>query len=292
VLDLDVEREGTPPKDAATVIVVRDAPGGGKIEIFCVERNIQSRFLGGALVFPGGKVDDSDRDPAWDMLATESPDARGDFATDASTLRALRIAACRETLEEAALLTVAGGAVSDADVIALRARLAEPGALTAFLRTRRLRLDLGGLRPFAHWVTPAAEARRYDTRFFLARAPAGQGGAHDEHETMASFWATPHAVLRRFEEGAVRLAPPTHRSFEILARATSVDDAFALADAACLDPICPRLVPQIEGEGQTLALVLPGDPEHPVREARVEGLSRYVLREGQWRSEGPPDRTP
>jgi 8-oxo-dGTP pyrophosphatase MutT (NUDIX family) len=289
MLDLKLDREEVPPKDAATVLVIRDAAGDDAIEIFCVERNIKSRFLGGALVFPGGKLDDVDRAPAWDELVTEPRAPRGDFARDPALLRALCVAACRETLEEAALLPVAGGTISHAEVIALRARLAsDPGALTAWLRDRKLRLDLASLHPFAHWVTPTAESRRYDTRFFLARAPEGQTGAHDEHETMASFWATPRAVLDRFENGQVQLAPPTHRSLEILSAANTVDDALRIAASACLDPICPKLVPQIEGDAQTMALVLPGDPEHDVREPRIAGPSRYVLRGDRFRSENAP----
>jgi 8-oxo-dGTP pyrophosphatase MutT (NUDIX family) len=289
VLDLELDREGVPPKDAATVLVLRETRDADDVEVFCVERNIKSRFLGGALVFPGGKLDDADRDEAWSALVTPPPLLRGDFAGNDATLRALCIAACRETLEEAALLGVHGGAVTDAEVVALRTELASrPGVLAAWLADRGLKLDLGALHPFSHWVTPAAESRRYDTRFFLAQAPAGQSGAHDEHETTSSFWATPRAVLDRFEQGTLQLAPPTHRSLQVLGEVRSLADAFALAAAACLDPICPRLVQQGAGDSQTLALVLPGDPEHSVTESRVPGTSRYVLRGDRWRSEAAP----
>ena len=179
VLDLKLDRASAPPKDAATIVLVRSAAvATGGIEIFCVERSKQSRFLGGAIVFPGGKLDASDASPEWASLATDARDpARAGstvpFTSDAAHLHALAIAACRETLEEAAMLHVAGGSkdVTQDDLFALRARLgSESGALRSFLSERGLYLDLQALHPLARWVTPEAEARRYDAR--LEQEPA------------------------------------------------------------------------------------------------------------------------
>jgi 8-oxo-dGTP pyrophosphatase MutT (NUDIX family) len=283
VLDLKLDRDPVPPVDAATIVLVRDGSSGG-LEVFCVERSKQSRFMGGAIVFPGGKLDPGDGDDAWSPLAAPlTPRAEASAFT-----RPLAIAACRETLEEAALLPLAGagaGEVGDADLQTLRAELgAEPGALRRFLAARGLRLDLGALRPLARWVTPTAEARRFDARFFLAVAPKTQTGAHDERETMASFWAAPAEVLRRWEAGDVQLFPPTHRTLALLRTCHDSAAAVALADGACLEPICPRLV---KAEG-TMALVLPGDPEHEIEGVRVPGRSRYVLRGARWVDEDAP----
>ncbi len=288
MLDLKLDREGVPPKDAATIILVRAAQGDG-IEVFCVERSKQSRFLGGAIVFPGGKLDASDAAEEWTSLVTETRTlARDDeepFTRDAVHLRALAIAASRETLEEAAMLHAVPGPVAQDELFALRTRLAaDAAALRGFLTERGLRLDLAALHPFARWITPAAEARRFDARFFVAVAPSGQTGAHDEHETMASFWASPAEVLRRWEAGSVQLAPPTHATLAQLASCKTTDAVLDLAGKSCLAPICPRLVPQAD----TLALVLPGDPEHDVRERRVPGASRYVLRGERWQPEDAP----
>jgi 8-oxo-dGTP pyrophosphatase MutT (NUDIX family) len=276
MLDLKLDREGVPPKDAATLVLVRSNAGGG-IEVFCVERNKKSRFLGGAIVFPGGKLDAGDAAPEWEAVVTPPRDP---------ALRAHAIAACRESLEEAALLPVDGGSLSDAELSDLRKQHADDAAaLRAFLAARGMRLDLGALHVFARWVTPVAENRRYDTRFFVAVAPPGQSGAHDETETTASFWASPAEVLRRFDAGEVQLAPPTHRTLSLLAECTNTDAVLAFAAGACLDPICPKLVPHEDAQGKTLALVLPGDPAHEVRESRVPGGSRYVLRGERWLSE-------
>ena len=288
MLDLDLEREEKPPRDAATIVVARDAPArdgheAGGVEVFCVERHKKSRFLGGAIVFPGGKLDEHDRDPVWTTLTIGGGDD--------PIARALKITACRETLEEAAILHVEGGALTHEEVVALRGRVAlGEEKLAAFLVSRGLRLDLGALHPFARWVTPIAEARRFDTRFYVAIAPPGQEGAHDNQETTSSFWATPNDVLARFERGEVQLAPPTHRTLEIFAKATRATDLVALASTLSLAPICPRLVPQDDAAGSTMALVLPGDPEHTVPDRIVPGTTRYVLRGDRFRAEDPPRR--
>ena len=199
--------------------------GNDGLEVFCVERSKQSRFVGGAIVFPGGKLDPSDYDEAWAPLTTDPRETTAGhsepFTKDAAHLRALAIAACRETLEEATLLFVHGAKKpTDAELLALREKLTtEPGALRAFLTEHGLKLDLGALHAFARWTTPTAEARRFDTRFFLSVAPAEN-----------------------------------------------------------LSPICPRIVPT----GDAVAIVLPGDPEHDVRESRVPGPSRFVKRGDQW----------
>jgi 8-oxo-dGTP pyrophosphatase MutT (NUDIX family) len=279
MLDLKMDREGPPPRDAATLLLVRDTPSG--IEVFCVERHKKSGFMGGAIVFPGGKLDDADRDAAWSSLA---PDDASDEAT-----RALKIAACREALEEAAILPVAGGALAHDELLALRTRIAAgEESLTAFLARKKLTLDLTALHPFARWVTPIAEARRFDTRFFVVSAPPGQHGAHDDHETTSSFWARPRDVLARFDAGQVQLAPPTHRTLEIFAELPTASDVITRAGTLSLEPICPVLVKHTDARGETMALVLPGDPEHAIRDARTPGLSRFVLRGDRFFPENAP----
>ena len=290
MLDLKSDREPVATKDAATLVLVR--AGGDGIEVFCVERNKQSRFMGGAIVFPGGKLDASDVLAEWTPLTTPPRlPTRGSipFTSSDAHFRSLAIAGARETLEEAAILHVHDGKVNQDELFALRKQLeALPDALRAFLSKRALRLDLGALHPFARWITPEAESRRFDARFFVAVVPEGQTGAHDERETMASFWASPAEILRRFEVSEVQLMPPTHRTIAMLADCTSTQAVLAMADSTCLEPICPRLVPHKDSQGETMALVLPGDPEHAVREARAPGESRYVLRGDRWRSENPP----
>jgi 8-oxo-dGTP pyrophosphatase MutT (NUDIX family) len=278
------------PADAATTIVVRRATDGVGIEVFCVERNRQSRFMGGAIVFPGGKLDATDSEDAWAAVITAPrlPASRlTPFARDEAHFRALAIAAARETLEEACILPVIGGELLGHELPLLREALARNvDEFRQRLLQRTLRIDLAALTPFSRWVTPEAEGRRFDARFFVAIAPEGQTGAHDDNETTASFWAHPDAILARFDRNEIQLMPPTHRTLMQLAECSTEAQVLALASANSLEPICPRLVAQ----GDTKALVLPGDPAHEIQLARVPFSSRYVLRDTRWRAESPPQR--
>jgi 8-oxo-dGTP pyrophosphatase MutT (NUDIX family) len=267
--------------------------GARGLELFCVERHKKSGFMGGAIVFPGGKLDARDLDDAWTAIATATPKARVPIAPDDKTLRGLAIAACRETLEEAAMLPVSGGRLAHDELLALRSKVARgEESLASFLSARGLKLDLAALRPFARWVTPVAETRRFDARFFLTVAGDDVRGAHDNHETTSSFWARPADVLARFDAGEIQVLPPTHRTIELLAKHGTTASAMAWAETTCLDPICPKLVKHIDSKGETLALALPGDRDHEVREARVDGRSRFVLRVDRWLPEAAPPRAP
>lgn len=279
LLNLDPALPPGTPVDAATLVLLRDGADG--LEVFCVERNRKSRFMGGALVFPGGKVDAADWDQAWRPLLRAPHQRLWGVADDEGLSWALALAACRESLEEAAILPVIGS-LSHADALSLRKTLTQgTSALREALVSRGLSIDLGSLVPFARWVTPEAEARRFDARFFMLRTPEGQHGAHDAQETMASFWATPYEVLARWEDRFVQLAPPTHRILQLLSLHGTVDAALDAAGQMRLDPICPALV---DYDG-TLALTLPGDPDHPQAERVIAGHTRYVLRDEQWRPE-------
>ncbi len=275
MLDLDPTRAPVAPREAATLLLLRDAPAG--VEVFCVVRHVKSGFLGGAVVFPGGKVDPTDRDAEWKERAVGVPR----FAPDEDELvaRAYGIAVCREALEEAAILLTTGAPLAHDEVLRLRHEMqSRPLTLREALHVRGLALDLGALHPFGRWVTPVAESRRFDTRFFLACAPPGQRGAHDAHETTASFWSSPKDVLGRFDRGEIQLAPPTHRSLELLSTVATAAEAVTLAKTLGVEPICPILVPLKDAA----ALVLPGDPAHEVEGLRVPGRTRFVLRGDRW----------
>jgi 8-oxo-dGTP pyrophosphatase MutT (NUDIX family) len=280
LLDFDQNRTPIPPRDAATVIVLRD--GNCRIEVFCVRRHSRSSFLGGALVFPGGKVDEGDGAEVWADRATTPAARAAAFATETMTARALCVAACRETLEEGALLPV-DRPIADSEVVAIGQELAGGEPLDAVLGRRGLKLALAELVPWARWITPEAESRRFDARFFLLPLPRGQVGRHDGRETTMSFWASPADILERAAHGEFFLAPPTSQTLALLASVRDVRSAVALAEQQCLSPICPRFVPG--GAENPPYLALPGDPSHEIRERRTEGPTRYVLREGRFVAE-------
>ncbi|MBI4954706.1 MAG: hypothetical protein HY908_21980 [Myxococcales bacterium] len=295
MLELRPGEPPTEPRDAATVVVVRSAAGrvaagadrAPDLEVFCVRRHTASAFLGGAVVFPGGKLDAADLAPAWAAgrarpigarAAALSTPRSGEGAESAALGLGLAVCACRETLEEAGILATVpaldGGAVE-----ALRGAAAGRFA-EALEEAGALVLDTAALVPFARWVTPAVERRRYDTRFYLLPLPPGQVGAHDTHETTQSLWATPAAVIAGHLAGELWLAPPTLRTLELLATVADVAGATALAERQDLRPVCPEFVP-----ADTPLLVLPGDPLHSARERLVAGPSRFALRDARFVSE-------
>lgn len=269
MLELTPDRPPSAPRPAATVLLLRDGDGG--VEVCVMQRSPNSAFMGGAIVFPGGRIeatDAPDRFAGHLVLPTEGPWLDDDGL-------AARIAACREAVEEVSLVPIVGA--GDPAVLRkdLHAGLAATGA----------RLDLAALVPLSRWVTPEAEPRRYDARFFVARAPSGQTPRSDDHEAVRVLFAAPAALLADGEAGRISLFPPTHRTLELLARAATVDEVLEAARLApALEPICPRFV--LDGGVPTLAL--PGDPLHEISTPRIAGRSRYVLRDTRWVAEDAP----
>ncbi len=286
MLDLDPNRDGVVPVPAATVIIGRPAREGG-VEVFCVKRHQKSGFLGGAVVFPGGKVDAGDQHADW--KASHTPLSERAQVLGAGAL-GFAIAALRETLEEAAILPVVGDPLDAAAALELRAELSSRGKLTeapagdifrTLIQNRDWVLDTARLVPLWRWTTPKAEKRRFETPFYWLDLPPGQLGESDQHETTQGFWSTPKALLQRWEAGEVFLAPPTSRSLELLGELGSPGDVSALAARHSLDPICPEL----KFEGQTTILALPGDPLHSLTEpiqGGEDGPTRFVLEDGRF----------
>jgi 8-oxo-dGTP pyrophosphatase MutT (NUDIX family) len=213
---------------AATILLLRDGTDG--LEVLMVKRHHELEFGGGALVFPGGRTARSDYDPDLAGLV--------DGATDWPTeFRAFAIAAIREAFEEAGVLLArdasCGELIDAAKLAALdefREELEqERVSLLTFLRQHNLRLACDRLVPFAHWITPRNMPKRFDTHFFLARAPLDHAGSHCGRESVASLWARPHNALASDAPG--KLMFPTRLNLMKLAHAANVEDAFSAARA-------------------------------------------------------------
>ena len=274
-LSFEVGRAPSLPRDAATVLALREREGA--LEVYCVVRNPRSGFLGGALVFPGGKVDEVDG-PSLFSRFTGTPHPRvAELADSNERALTLLVAAARETLEEAGILAADVGHELGTS-ITREVRSGRP--FVESLEQAGVSVELERLWPFARWVTPEAEARRFDARFFLLALPGDQEPSADPHETTRGAFFQPEAALEAFARGEVQLAPPTTRCLELLAGVRTIDGARALAERQSLLPICPRFVP-----GDPPALALPGDPAHTVDEKRVDGPTRFVLRDGRFVSD-------
>ncbi len=282
VLDLDADRSGAPVRDAATVAVVREGDAGP--ELFCVVRHRKSGFLGGAAVFPGGKVDATDAEAGWPAHSTGLTLRASQVAPTPREALSFAIAALRELFEEGAILPTAPASLDPTRLRDLRdewTRSKDSLTFLAFLASHHLVIDTGSLEALSRWVTPTAEARRYDTRFYVLAAPPGQTGEHDAHETTSSFWARPEAILQRWERGEIMLAPPTSRTVELLRPARSMGDVMKIARGHSTEPVCPHFAS--EGDGAVLAL--PGDPLYPepsAPPADPTAPTRFILLDGRF----------
>lgn len=262
------------PRPAATVVLLRDAREGG-IEIYLVQRHASIGFMGGMHVFPGGKVCPGDESPAMRACVRDAAMLRGDAwgdDIDVSAAFARTVAAARETFEEAGVLLGLGA--PPATLVALRRRLLAGEEFATLLSEESLSLQLASLEPLSRWITPDSEPVRFDTSFFLARAPHDQDADHDRMEAIDALWITPARALEVAARGEIRLAPPTARTLESLRDASSVEAAYALARSR--PP--PIVLPLIRPIGDELVLLYPGDPDHPLKTPALEGPTRRVLR--------------
>jgi 8-oxo-dGTP pyrophosphatase MutT (NUDIX family) len=270
-----------PARPAATVIVIRPA-GDVPFHVLLVRRNDQVAFMAGAYVFPGGRVDDTDApDPEE---ACDGLDALGRCADLAPGDEArYRVAAIRELLEEAGVLLArdAHGMADAATAAAVRASLPSKTSLVQHLAAHGLRVALDAVMPFAHWVTPEVEIRRYDTRFLLARVPEGQQASHDAGETTALEWLTPAEAVARCQRGEIMLPPPTWTTLKRLAKFASVDEAWQWASSTPM----VRVQPGFAREGGTTTLMLPGDPTYPLPPGHepLEDTRFELVEGGGWR---------
>ncbi len=250
-------------RPAATVLLVRDAEPSG-VEVFVLRRTASAAFAAGMYVFPGGRVDDVDGaaalEPYCDGLDDATASAR--LGIDKGGL-AYWVAAVRECFEEAGVLLARrldGGplVIDEADRVAVH-----DGELSMDELCRRdgLVLDLTAIRYIAHWVTPVGEGpRRFDTRFFLAAAPADQEGAHDDAELVHSMWVRPTEAVAQAESGQLLMMPPTIANLRFVSECADADAALVVADAVGTPPrIQPKLRKTTDGSRQ---VSLPGDPDY------------------------------
>ncbi len=233
-----------PVRPAATVMLVRDREDGASgVEVFMLRRTLNAAFGSGMYVFPGGKVETHDGEDVE---------------------RAHRLAAIRECFEEAGVLLAHdadGGTVVDGHP-ALAARTGVHAGdvdLLELCAEHGLTPAIEQLAWVAHWITPKGEgARRFDTRFYLAPAPAGQHSVHDDNETIASMWVSPTDALARAQAGELMMMPPTVANLRFIADFATVADAMTAANEL---PAPPCILPKIVFvDGKIAGIKLPGEP--------------------------------
>jgi 8-oxo-dGTP pyrophosphatase MutT (NUDIX family) len=214
--------------------------------VLLLGRPSQAAFAPGTQAFPGGSVDEADRDPAWEPDFTAGLRSSWDQRAGLP----VRIAAIRETFEECGVLLARrrGGEPCSAQEVADlspyrdRIRQGEPGLFRTALAEAGLLPAVATIIFCADWVSPDGLPRRFDARFFLAELPAGQEALPDslgEHESLR--WADPSLALEEAMRGTTQLLPPTRSVLSELALSTSVVEALERAKIGTVDTVRPRL---------------------------------------------------
>jgi 8-oxo-dGTP pyrophosphatase MutT (NUDIX family) len=249
-------------REAATVVLVRDRPG---LEVLMLRRTPHAVFSPGASVFPGGAVDDDDRSDRIAACVTggDDPTVSAEMSLSRGGL-AVKVAAVRECFEEAGLLLArdrrSGKPVDVADPHR-RARLAAlrhefnagNRSWHDVLRAEEAVVDLRDLHVFAHWRTPIGAPRRYDTWFFVAAAPYGDDGIHDDGELVASEWLAPVDALAQHRDGDIDLIFPTMRTLTVLSQFASAHEAIDALRSGARDTAGRPAVVH-DGGGERVAL--------------------------------------
>jgi 8-oxo-dGTP pyrophosphatase MutT (NUDIX family) len=256
-------------RQAATVLLLRDGAAG--LEVYLLRRTRGMPFAGGMTAYPGGGVDprDGDTDVTW--VGPSPAEWAVSWGCDERLARELVCAAVRETFEEAGVLLAGppdgSGVVPDVsgdDWEAQRqALLARELSMAELLAGRDLALRADLLRPYAHWITPPGESRRYDTKFFAALMPAGQDARDVSGEADEAVWTTPSAALAEYAAGTRPMLPPTVHTLGQLEPFADTAAALAACPPAPLEPISPTFEQTPEGtvallpDGTRIRMVVP-----------------------------------
>lgn len=252
----------SPARPAATLVLLRET-NEGPPELFMQRRAKTMGFAAGMMVFPGGKVDEHD-----EVVAKRSGLADRYGLEEA----AARVAAIRESFEEAGVLLTTGPDIP-AETLAESALAISRRQLefSQFLADFGQQLDDDRLVPWARWCPPARlETKRYDTRFYLARAPRGIDPGHDGNEAVTSLWTTAEEALASADRGDSQVIFPTRRNLERLAVHQTIEALIAHATATPVRLIAPE-IRDIDGQPH---LTIPDDCGYPVTAERLDGAKR------------------
>ncbi|HKF73973.1 MAG TPA: NUDIX domain-containing protein [Stellaceae bacterium] len=239
------------PVPAATLLLVRDGQEG--IEVLLATRHDAAGFAAGATVFPGGKLDTGDHA----LAGTGDP---------------LRVAAIREAFEECGILLArrAGALLSGAELARLTAPRSSTIGFGAFVESAGLALATDLLVPFAHWITPADQPKRFDTHFFLAPAPAEQVARHDGREATIVHWLTAEGAIAAARLGEIKLVLPTRLNLLKLGRSRTVAEALEAARRSAIVTVQPEIVDTAAGP----AFQIPAAADYGVTEILVSHYRR------------------
>jgi 8-oxo-dGTP pyrophosphatase MutT (NUDIX family) len=299
-LDKEKKDEARIPeaRDAVTVILIREKTSD-PFEILLMRRRQDQVFMGGAFVFPGGRLDEVDCEPELAACGLGlSPEAAkvklNEPGLPGAKALGLFFAAVRETYEEAGILLAAsqnGNQIDFGDRETYRRfcsyRSMIQGnklSLSAMAQKENIQFTLDLFIPYSHWITPRLESRRFDTRFMLVRMPPGQKPIYDAIEMSDSLWLSPKKALEQHDLGKILLMPPTLKHVEELSKFSSSEELFAFASSQKIQTVLPQPFRTDSGVG----IKLPYDPEYTIPEykqsVRPREPSRIMMIDGRWRT--------
>jgi 8-oxo-dGTP pyrophosphatase MutT (NUDIX family) len=272
-MELNHQAIETPVRDASTVVLLRDAKAG--LEVFLIKRSGLSDVLGGAYVFPGGKLDAADAIEDMPNRLDQTPQALHSALNESALTHhqaaALYVAALREAFEECGVLFAENAGL---EVTAQAAQLLKEGGNFAdALAQLGLRLQTQHVQPWSRWITPkiaSVATKRFDTRFFIAAVPKNQTAVHDNYEATESVWLAPRTALEQYWNNEIALAPPQIMSLAHLSHHGTV--ASVMAEARSKPPAVIEPEP-FDYEG-IRTITYPGDPQHSVRQRALPGPTR------------------
>ncbi len=241
------EREPVTPRDAATVVLLRDGPRG--VQAYLLRRHRGMAFAGGRYAFPGGGVDGRDEDAQIGWIGPPAEQWARRLSCDEPLARALVCAAVRETFEEAGVLlagpspdTVVADTTGDDWEQERHALVDRDLGFAEFLQQRGLLLRTDLLAAWAHWITPEFEPARFDTRFFVAVLPQGQRTRDVSGEADAVAWMRPADAVAAVDDASIRMLPPTYATMREMATLRTPGEALEMAAARDIRPIRPAVV--------------------------------------------------
>lgn len=247
------------PIPASTLVIFRDQPGSAAPDLLMVERSAKMAFAAGAAVFPGGRVDEAD----YDYARTLGHDDVDEYAA--------RIAAIRETIEEAGIAVGVEGDLDTRRVVEARAALHEGTILSEICGQFDWQLHLDKLVPFTRWCPPFAERRVFDTRFYMVKHEDHLAEATvDETENYNLFWSSAQGVLEMSDAGKVKIIFPTKRNLERLAQFDSFSDA---VEHSRQHPVT-LVSPMIEHRDGNAHLCIPEGIGYPVTSELMDAVQR------------------
>lgn len=282
-MELNSEIVTDPPRDASTVVLLRDSAQG--LQVLMMQRHNASQVLGGVHVFPGGKLDATDMSPPLLHLLQEDSATLHHLLHEPTLAperaAGLYVAALRELHEEAGILL---GGVSDPTANHSPDSVHWVDAVSSL--GHKLQATL--LAPWSRWITPRQPSvtnKRFDTRFFLAHADAQQEGRHDNHEATEIRWITPDEALRAYWDRHIELAPPQIMSLAHLRHYSQAQTA--MSDARQRPPALVE--PEAHDINGERMICYPGDPLHSVHTTAFSGPTRLYFRNKRFEPEGGLD---